>query len=220
MNAWLQRWKALAPREQWLALGCALVLLCMAYLLLIGDPLKQRHRHLSAQLQTAQVRLLDAQNARTELQARREHDPDLSLRSSLLLSRAEQERLLAGIEQETSGLVTPLIMRRVLEDLLRAQPGLVVQAAQSFSEPLRLADQRGEPAAAVEVPVSLYRHGVRLTLEGGYFDLLRYLQAIQGSGWRLHWQHLDYQVGAAGATRASIRLELYTLSRQAGWVGV
>ncbi|HJE29851.1 MAG TPA: MSHA biogenesis protein MshJ, partial [Pseudomonas nitrititolerans] len=59
-----------------------------------------------------------------------------------------------------------------------------------------------------------------LTLEGGYFELLTYLNAIQASGWRLHWDSLDYEVGEAGAGRARIILDLHTLSRDAGWVGV
>ena len=88
--------------------------------------------------------------------------------------------------------------------LLAQQPQVIGQALQ----------------LAVAPAVSLYRHGVRLTLEGGYFELIAYLQAVQASGWRLHWQQLDYQVDAGGSGRASIRLELYTLSRQAGWVGV
>ena len=113
-------------------------------------------------------------------------------------------------------------MRRVLEDLLRAQPGLNLMAVESFSAPLEVPGE-AEPAKdekAVAPAVSLYRHGVRLTLEGGYFELIAYLQAVQATGWRLHWQQLDYQVDAGGSGRASIRLELYTLSRQAGWVGV
>jgi len=69
-------------------------------------------------------------------------------------------------------------------------------------------------------PVVFYRHGLRLTLEGGYFDLLAYLNAIQASGWRLHWDSLNYEVGEEGASRARVILDLHTLSRDAGWVGV
>jgi MSHA biogenesis protein MshJ len=61
---------------------------------------------------------------------------------------------------------------------------------------------------------------VNLKLQGGYFDLLRYLQAIQGTQWKLNWDSLDYRVGEAGAAHAQISLQLYTLSRYAGWIGV
>ena len=76
------------------------------------------------------------------------------------------------------------------------------------------------PASAGEAPLTLYKQGLRLSLEGGYFDLLSYLQAIQASGWRLHWDSLDYQVGKEAGAPATITLVLYTLSREAGWIGV
>ena len=47
-----------------------------------------------------------------------------------------------------------------------------------------------------------------------------YLQAVQNSGWRLHWDSLDYHIDEAGPDKARITLELHTLSREAGWVGV
>jgi hypothetical protein len=71
-----------------------------------------------------------------------------------------------------------------------------------------------------ELPTVLYRHGLVLQLEGGYFDLLQYLQAVHASGWKLNWDSLDYRVGEAGPGRAKISLKLFTLSRKAGWVGV
>ncbi len=117
-------------------------------------------------------------------------------------------------------------MRALLEELLRDQPKLKVVALESFSEPLKVpgsdsAPAKGDKAEPVApAAVMLYRHGVRLKLEGGYFDLLRYLQAIQDSGWTLNWDSLDYAVGEGGPGRAQISLQLYTLSRQAGWIGV
>ena len=44
MNPLLQRWHALAPREQWLSCAVALLLPAMAWLLLGHDPLAQRLR--------------------------------------------------------------------------------------------------------------------------------------------------------------------------------
>jgi len=43
---------------------------------------------------------------------------------------------------------------------------------------------------------------------------------VQNSGWRLHWDSLDYHIDEAGPDKARITLELHTLSREAGWVGV
>jgi MSHA biogenesis protein MshJ len=114
-------------------------------------------------------------------------------------------------------------MRAVLEDLLKAQPGLQLLSLESFSTPVEVPSTDPAPTTKAKGQASavvLYRHGVNLKLQGGYFDLLRYLQAIQGTQWKLNWDSLDYRVGEAGAAHAQISLQLYTLSRYAGWIGV
>ncbi len=227
MNKWLARWQGMAPREQWLGYGIALVLTGVVYLLLLGDPLAARVAKQTTNYKLAEARRLEAESGIATLQAQLAADPGMQYRSALLAAAASREELIRQIDAHTDALITPEKMKALLEDLLRAQPGLRLVGLNSFSEPVQLpaaapaasATGATAPAAATQ-PVTLYRHGVRLQLEGGYFDLLAYLQAIQGSAWSLNWDSLDYQVGEAGPARASISLQLYTLSRHAGWVGV
>ena len=227
MNKWLSRWQGMAPREQWLGYGIALVLTGVLYLLLLGDPLAARVAKQTANYKLAEARRLEAESGIATLQAQLAADPGMQYRSALLAAAASREELIRQIDAHTDALITPEKMKALLEDLLRAQPGLRLVGLNSFSEPVQLpaaapaasAVGTAVPTAAAQ-PVTLYRHGVRLQLEGGYFDLLAYLQAIQGSAWSLNWDSLDYQVGEAGPARASISLQLYTLSRHAGWVGV
>ncbi|MGH8353768.1 MAG: type II secretion system protein GspM, partial [Pseudomonas sp.] len=61
MNKLLQRWQALAAREQWLAYGVALGLLAALYLLLLGEPLSARRHALETERQGAEARRLAAQ---------------------------------------------------------------------------------------------------------------------------------------------------------------
>lgn len=222
MNNLLQRWLLLAPREQWLTYAGAVALVAMLYMLLLGDPLSQRVAQHKAQTQAAVARQQAAQVGLAELQARLAADPNLPYRSALLAAQANAEQLLGEIDRDTAGLMPAAKMRGVLEELLRTQPQLRLLALHSFSEPLQLPGvaTADKSADAAEAPLLLYRHGLKLSLEGGYFDLLNYLQAIQASGWRLHWESLDYQVGKQAGAPASITLVLYTLSRDAGWIGV
>lgn len=223
MNKWLLRWQGMAPREQWLGYCIALVLTGVVYLLLLGDPLAARVAKQTASYKLAEARRLEAESGIATLQAQLAADPGMQYRSALLAAAANREELIRQIDAHTDALITPGKMKALLEDLLRAQPRLRLVALNSFSEPVQLpttvAAGTAASAPAAE-PVTLYRHGVRLQLEGGYFDLLAYLQAIQGSAWLLNWDSLDYQVGEAGPGKASISLQLYTLSRHAGWVGV
>ena len=228
MNELLQRWQRLAPREQWLVYLAGLFLLGIVYLSLVSDPLALRIKQQQAELSNATARELEAQTQLSELQAKLAADPNRPYRSALLVAHATREQLLAEIDNGTALLFKPAQMQQLHKELLQAQPKLRLQNLQSFSSPLQLpavksasaTEAAGEAEEADKAPLTLYRHGVKLTLEGGYFDLLAYLQAIQASGWRLHWDSLDYKVDQAQPGQATISLQLYTLSRDEGWVGV
>ncbi len=241
MNPLLQRWHALAPREQWMAFAVALLLPAMAWLMFGHDPLAQRLKQLQGDQQGGETRRLEARTALAELQARAAVDPDLALRQALLAAQAVRDGQLDALQRETAALIDPQRMQRVLQDLLQTRPGLRLLGLESFSAPLALpaapsADPQrpasGQPPAAPATAASsvapapiLYRHGMRLTLEGSYFELRDYLQDIERQslgqdGRRLFWERLDYQVDEAGPGKARITLELYTLSRAAGWIGV
>lgn len=227
MNNLLQRWLLLAPREQWLTYAGAMALVGMLYMLVLGDPLTQRGAQQQALQRSAEARQQAAQVGLADLQAQLAADPNLPYRSALLAAQAGGEQLIGEIDRDTAGLMPAAKMRGVLEELLRTQANLRLLSLHSFSEPLQLpatatatAPATDSPASAGEAPLTLYKQGLRLSLEGGYFDLLSYLQAIQASGWRLHWDSLDYQVGKEAGAPATITLVLYTLSREAGWIGV
>lgn len=233
MNPLLQRWQALAPREQWLACAVALLLLALGWLQFGHEPLAQSLRRVEGERQSAQARRLEARRALAELQARAAVDPDLALRQALLAAEAVRDGQLAALQRDTAALIDPPHMQQVLQELLQSRPGLRLLGLESFSAPLVLPAPPAAPAAPAVAgqPVSaatpapiLYRHGMRLTLEGSYFELRDYLRDVeqrsQQGGRRLFWERLDYQVGEAGPGKARIVVELYTLSREAGWVGV
>jgi len=232
MNALLQRWQGLAPREQWLAVAVALLVPAMAWLAFGHEPLALRLQQLENEQRSAETRRLEARTGLAELQARAAVDPDQALRQALRAAQALRDHQLENLDRETAALIDPQRMQQVLQDLLQRRPGLRLLALESFSAPLELPAAAGQPAAAAgeqgnkeaAAPV-LYRHGMRLTLEGSYFELRDYLRGIEAQslaagGRRLFWERLDYQVGEAGPGQAKITLELYTLSREAGWVGV
>lgn len=233
MNPLLQRWQALAPREQWLACAVALLLLALGWLQFGHEPLAQSQRRLDGERQSAQARRLEARRALAELQARAAVDPDLALRQALLAAEAVRDGQLAALQRDTAALIDPPHMQQVLQELLQSRPGLRLLGLESFSAPLVLPAPpaapaapavAGQPASAATPAPILYRHGMRLTLEGSYFELRDYLRDVeqrsQQGGRRLFWERLDYQVGEAGPGKARIVVELYTLSREAGWVGV
>ncbi|MFV0456281.1 MAG: type II secretion system protein GspM [Pseudomonas sp.] len=221
MNKWLQRWQAFAPREQWLCFAVGLGLVVMLYMMLVADPLAARIAAEQNRQRLAESRQLEADSTLREIQAKLAADPNLTYRQALQSAQANRTRILQRIDEETRALISPAKMKVLLQDLLRTQDKLKLIELESSSTPLTLPGNVQTDAEQRQMTsLTFYRHGLRLTLEGGYFELLTYLNAVQASGWRLHWDSLDYEVGEAGAGRARIILDLHTLSRDAGWVGV
>lgn len=215
MNRLLQLWRQRAPREQWLMYLVGLALLGLLYVQWLAAPLAARTDAQHKRLLQVEQSIAAAQGAMRQLDERQAADPNARYHQAIGEAERRREALFADIDGGTARLVSPTRMQKLLEDLLRRQSGLRLVDLQSFSAPLTLPD-----AQDAQTPAVLYRHGLRLTLEGGYFDLLAYLRAVDDSGWQLHWNSLDYRVGKGGPGRARIRLELHTLSRHAGWLGV
>jgi MSHA biogenesis protein MshJ len=217
---WLQRWQALAPREQWLAYAVGLALCGVLYVQFVGTPIAARLTSQTIDSQAVEARGVATAATLAKLHAALEADPNIPYNRALLLASTDSARLLEQIDHSTGQLISPDKMRAVLQDLLKAQTGLQLVSLESFTTPVELSSDAATKTHTPASAVVLYRHGVHLKLEGGYFALLRYLQAVQGTQWTLNWDSLDYRVGEAGAAHAQISLQLYTLSRYAGWIGV
>ncbi len=228
MRALLARWYGLNAREQNLALLVAFAVFGMLYVLLVADPLEAAIKAQHAQVSQLSAQMDDNQSALTDMQSKLADDPNLPYRTRLLAAQDRQSQLQAQLDGQTAALISPQQMKNLLQTLLQEQPGLQLNSLASFSEPLQLTQPRADNATsqapagdAQAAPVAvLFRHGVRMQLSGSYFDVLKYLQQVEGSGWRLYWHRLDYRVGEAGPSHAEIELEVYTLSRSAEWIGV
>ncbi len=220
-----QLWREFNPREQWLALGVGTVVLVIIYLLALHDPTTAANSRLQTQVAAAKDRRTKAMTEMAELEAKLKADPNRAYQAQLLATIAESERLNKELNQLTVTLVTPDKMRLVLEQLLKKQSGLSLISLRSFSEAVH-SQTDTDPNAISSLkkkdsappPALLYRHGVKITLEGGYFDLIKYLRSVEESGWKIFWDRLDYKVTAAPIAR--IEITVFTLSREAEWIGV
>ncbi len=71
---------------------------------------------------------------------------------------------------------------------------------------------------ADEQQMNLYSHGIVLELEGDYFAVLKFVQAVEKMPDKLYWKRLDYRVSEY--PKASVQLELYTLSINEDFISV
>ncbi len=70
----------------------------------------------------------------------------------------------------------------------------------------------------LENQTNVYKHGVKLELEGQFLDVLEYLIALEEMNWKVYWKSFEYQSKKYPMGRASFIIE--TLGFENGWIGV
>ncbi len=213
-----QKIDALSLRERaivFVTIAFALVFLVNRFVL---EPQLSRQKQLAAQAsqdraRTNEVRVLIEQRIKA-----REIDPDAAERARLQALTGQyaqmQDRLL-GLHQ---GLVPPERMATLLEDILKRHGGLRLLTLKTL--PAVAVNQQGDTntAAAAPAAAAIYRHGVEITVQGSYPDMLRYMNELEAMPWQLFWGRATLAVEAY--PQATLTLTMYTLSLDKTWLNL
>lgn len=200
-QTWAQKVAALSLRERVLILLTGVVLLGAAVIYGWLDAASTRLSQDRQPLVKAQrdLAILDLENQGR--QARLARDPNAQVREQLAQVEESLARLNAELKAQTVDLIPAGEMPAVLEALLSRSANLHMLALTSLKpEPLMDGEQR----------VNLFKHGIRLQLEGGYFDVYQYLKALESLPRHFYWKGFDYRVLAH--PKAAVEMEIYTLS--------
>lgn len=232
MNAGLQstraRLDAMSLRERvliFLMLAGVLVALASTSAL---DPLRAQQKQLLQQLaQTqAQTQALEAQMS--ALAEASKIDPDQGNKLRLAQLEIQRNNANAALVNARQGLVGADRMSQMLQDLLVKNARLKLVSiktlpAAALLEPSKNAAPGSKAAApaAQTAPVNalgLYRHGVQISIDGSYPDLLGYLAALEHLSWRVYWSEVNLTVQTYPTSR--LTLTLFTLSLDQTWLSV
>lgn len=204
----------LTLRERLMLFAGVLVVVGGLWEALLAGPLESRELVLSGQIETARDRLDQLDQAMT-LAAAGIGDGMPAHLERLRMLQQQVEATEETVRVFTTDLVTPTQMRLVLEELIDRQTGLrLVKASNLDVKPLV---ERDDAAGETDEPM-LYRHGLKLELEGNYLDCLQYLSTVERLPWKLYWGALglrtdDYPTNV-------ITIEIFTLSLDQEWIGV
>lgn len=213
LRALAARVDALTPRERVILFVTGLVLVWgLADTLLLGPGQRQR-QELSRQLAELGQRATVAQQALDSLANRPDRQAEATRRRDAL--RQEVTTRLQAAATLRGHLVEARDMPRVLENLLARQPGLRLVSLKTLTpEPLT-------PATGGEADsgdAAYFRHGVELTLEGGYAALTDYLRGLEQAPLGVLWARAD--LDASEHPQLRLTLLLYTLSENRTWLKV
>lgn len=202
---------ARALRERLLLAAAVTVLLLLGWDAAVRAPIAAQHDAAERRIERFQQEIDSFESSRVQLvqQLDGEGGTDPAARLQERLERVE-----ARLAERTLRVISPRQMVTVLRDVLGDAPGLSLMSLRNLgSEPVL--DEAGEQSEAAP---RVFRHRVELVVRGGYFDLLAYLERLEGLDWQLQWDSLAIET--VDYPQAEARLELSTLSLAEDWVGV
>ncbi|VUD56796.1 hypothetical protein TDB9533_02403 [Thalassocella blandensis] len=153
-------------------------------------------------------------------------DEDLMKLSVGLISAEQLPIALRDVLLQSKGLELLGLEAQAPSKLALSEPPKLDAGTSSETSPEKTQDelngqknQKQKEASSQEANrgVGLYKHAVKLAIEGEYFTVVDYLKSIEELPWKIYWQTLDYQV--QDYPRAKVVLEVYTLSTEKGFIG-
>ncbi len=234
MTQWLaysEKFSNTTPREQYLIIASGLVaIIFILYSLFLDEPF-QRIGQLEQQILQTQE---SNENNKISIQVLEQallEDPNRALKEEL----SQYQARLGEIDQQllnlTSDLIDPIQMRYALIKLLKLQKGVKLLSFEVLpASPVTktnlgnnhdLAQQDTVTASAnqaQEKQLRLYRHAIKIKLQGQYFQLKDYLTQLESLSWKFFWQEFDYKLKAYPVSE--LEVEIYSLSTVQEFIGV
>jgi MSHA biogenesis protein MshJ len=216
----------LKARERALVSVAALALAVFLPYALLIEPAQRDTRRITAQAEIQRKALQSIQGDTASLVAANA-DPDAASRERIAAATRRLRALEETLRASQQGLVPPERMPQLLEAMLDRSRGLKVVSLRTLpatalverSRPVEAPAAGGAAAAAANpADTAVYKHGVELTLEGSYVDLLNYLEQMERLPTRMFWSRAVLDGNAH--PRLLLTITVYTLSLEAAWLSV
>lgn len=236
MSQWLaysEKFKSTTPREQYLIIASGLVAIVFILYSLFLDEAIQSIERVSDQVTKAQQDIDSKSNSIQVLEQALREDPNVALQQELSQYQAKLGDVDEKLLELTSDLIDPIQMRYALIKLLKLQKGVKllsfeVLPANPVTESKAESEHSNETGITTSVKASseksepkqlrLYRHGIKIKLQGQYFELKDYLTQLESLSWKFFWQEFDYQLKTYPVSE--LEIEIYSLSTSQEFIGV
>lgn len=213
---WLKlsdRIDAMSLRERIAVFVAAVAALLFAIDALVLEPLYARNKALADQIRQQNQQVEAANNEITARMAAFSGNPDQASQARLAELNREAAQLAGTLRTMQHGLVAPEKMGALMQQLLRSNGKLKLVSLRTL--PVSgVGGTDAKPAAGQRE--LLYRHGVEVVLQGGYLDMLDYMESLEDSPQQLFWSRA--QLDARQYPLATLTLTLHTLSLDEKWM--
>jgi MSHA biogenesis protein MshJ len=209
LQQWIECIDALDLRERILLLAATIVVLFLIVDTLGLEPALKSQQATEQRIVDLESKLSALHQQANLFNYKSDHNTLTSRYESRDHLAGELSELDARIVAQLGALVAPAQAAELLEQVLTSHRGLKLKSLQASSESLdNLALHKDRK------DTDLGRYQLEMVVEGGYLDLLRYLQELEAMPWKFFWQTVHFQT--IEYPRAETRLQLYTLGAQHG----
>ncbi len=217
------KFDALKPRERVMVFATGLAIIVGLGFVLAIDGALAKHKIVAANAEKHRIDLAQLQKQNAELSRLLAQDPDVEGRKNI----DDLRRQLGGYDTELrsvqQGLVPPNRMVKVLEDMLSRDSHVRLVKLRTLPvaalvEPAGGAADRAAAKSPASAKNLVYKHGIELTVEGNYLDLLEYQARLEKLPWRMFFARTS--VNSVDYPRVLMTITLYTLSLEEAWLVV
>lgn len=211
------------------AAGALAVIALLNFLLV--EPSLAKQRRLSQEIRQRQVEIARIQEEVRKLALGRQAGPNQAMLAQLEEMKRRALEMERRLEQEQRNLVPPEQVGALVEEMLSRNRKLSLVEMKSLPvvDLAPGATQATKPAASkpaenrsggavLRADAHLYRHGVEITVTGGYMDLLGYLRDLEKLPKQMYWGQMDLRV--VEHPQISLKLSVFTLSLDPAWLVV
>jgi MSHA biogenesis protein MshJ len=166
-------------------------------------------------------------------------DPDAENRAKLAKLKTDADAADDAIRSLQQGLVSPDQIGKILENILEHQGKLKLVSLKKLPvESLVASTTPSPPVGGTSLPIipnapdqtavksaasgasaeSIFKHGVEITVQGQYFDMLEYLAALEKMPNQVFWAKARLQVNEY--PKVTLTLDLFTLSLEKKWLSI
>ena len=198
-------------------LAAAFVLVALVNAMLL-DPLLAEQKALTAQVVQQQEKMKELQAQIQGVLQAKSDDERSPLRARLVQLKQQMQGQDGYLQSRHERLVEPDKMASLLEQVLSKNGKLqLVELKTLPASPL--AEKKSSSGADLSVgQKQIFKHGIQITVRGGYLDMLHYLAALEKMPAQMFWGEVS--MGVEKYPDAVLTLTLYTLSLDKTWLTV
>lgn len=171
-----------------------------------------KYKMLDKQLSQATVDTATAKSQVQVLVGQLAQNPDERARARIAELSEQIETLDVEMQGVNRGLVPPERMAQILEKMLARSSHVQLVKLQTLPVSHLIEREQSDNGPNV------YKHGIEMTLQGRYLDLLDYLRRMEALPWQMFWARAHMDAHDYPAVR--ITVTVFTLSLDKHWLVV